>query len=277
MYALCLVSCSIKTDRTACPGLVCLTARGGDEDLMQVYASGVSSCYEGQMSKDGETAGLSFDIERGAVLLNVMSGLHSCSLEDDKVLIEPGEEMDEIYAYSDSIGVYSDLVEVACTLHKQFAQLYLTIIESETSTYPFYVKVKGNVCGMDRYSLSPVRGAFSRMIHPVREYAFAIDDTLYSSYGENRVREVDGNREEFSLLPVLTAVRQNQDSLELEFYDKDFTKADSAPVDILALGDYIKASGYDWTSEDLQDLYVNVDYSDAGVSVRIRDWEKIEL
>ncbi len=248
MYALCLVSCSIKTDRTACPGLVCLTARGGDEDLMQVYASGVSSCYEGQMSKDGETAGLSFDIERGAVLLNVMSGLHSCSLEDDKVLIEQGEEMDEIYAYSDSIGVYSDLVEVACTLHKQFAQLYLTIIESETSTYPFYVKIKGNVCGMDRYSLSPVRGAFSRMIHPV--------------IGEYH---------------KICLPRQEDDSLELEFYDKDFTKADGAPVDKLALGDYIKASGYDWTSEDLQDLYVNVDYSDAGVSVRICDWEKIEL
>ena len=52
---------------------------------------------------------------------------------------------------------------------------------------------------------------------PVREYAFAVDDMLYSSYGETRVREVDGNREEFSLLPVFTAVRQESGSLELDF------------------------------------------------------------
>lgn len=248
MYALCLVSCSIKTDRTACPGLVSLTARGGDEDLMQVYASGISSCYEGQMSKNGETAALSFDIERGPVLLNVMSGLHSCNLEDGKVMIEQGEEMDEIFAYSDSIGVYSDLVEISCSLHKQFALLYLTIIESETVSYPFYVMVKGNVCGMDSSDLTPVRGPFSRMIHPV--------------IGEYH---------------KICLPRQEDDSLELEFYDKDLTKADGAPVDVLALGDYIKAAGYDWTSEDLKDLFVNVDYSDAGVSVKICEWERIEL
>ena len=71
--------------------------------------------------------------------------------------------------------------------------------------------------------------------------------------------------------------RQADDSLELEFYDKDMTKADGAPVDRLALGDYIRAAGYDWNREDLEDLYVNVDYTDAGVSVAIREWEMIEL
>lgn len=248
MYALCLVSCSIKADRTACPGLVSLAARGGDEDLMQVYASGVSSCYEGYMSKEGETARLSFEIERGPLLLSVMSGLHSCDLEDGKVIIEQGGEMDEIYAFSDSVGIYSDLVEISCRLHKQFALLYLTIIESETATYPFYVKIKGNVCGMNSSDLSPVPGPFSKMIHPV--------------IGEYH---------------KICLPRQADDSLELEFYDKDMTKADDSPVDKLDLGDYIRASGYDWKSEDLQDLYVNVDYSDAGVSVQVREWQKIEL
>ena len=71
--------------------------------------------------------------------------------------------------------------------------------------------------GVRTVSLKDLRHDTEYIHAPVREYAFAIDDTLYSSYGENRVREVDGNREEFSLLPVLTAVRQNPDSLELEF------------------------------------------------------------
>ena len=248
MYALCLVSCSIKTDRSACPGLVSLTARGGDEELMQVYAEGVSSCYEGQISKEGETAGLCFEIERGPMTLSVMSGLHNCQFANGKVMIEPGEEMDERFAFADRIGVYSDLVEVSCQLHKQFARLYLTIIESETASYPFYVKVTGNVEGMDCTDLSPVPGNFSKIVHPV--------------IGEYH---------------NICLPRQTDDSLELEFYDKDMTKADDSPVDKLALGERIKASGYDWTSKDLKDLYVNVDYSDAGVSVVIKDWQRIEL
>ena len=248
MCTLCLASCSIKTDRTACPGLVCLTLRGGDEDLMQVFAEGVSSCYEGQISKNGDTAELSFEIERGPLSLSVMSGLHACSLEDGKVVIEQGSEMDEIYAFSDSLGVYSDIEEYSVVVHKQFALLYLTIIESEREAYPFYVKVKGNVCGMDYRNLSPVRGPFSRMVHPV--------------IGEYH---------------VICLPRQSDDSLELEFYDKDMTKADDAPVDKVALGDYIKAAGYDWEREDLEDLYVKVDYTNAGVSVQIREWEKIVL
>ena len=248
MCALCLASCSIKTDRTVCPGLVRLTVAGGDEDLMQVFAQGASSCYEGQISKEGDTAELSFEIERGPLLLSVMSGIHGCELTDGKVMIGQGDEMDEIYACSDSLGLYFDIMEVSVILHKQFALLYLTIIESESASYPFYVKVKGDVCGMDYTDMSPVRGPFSRLVHPVM--------------GEYH---------------VICLPRQADDSLELEFYDRDMTKADDAPVDRIALGDYIKAAGYDWSREDLEDLYVNVDYTNAGVSVQIRDWEKILL
>ena len=248
MCALCLASCSIKTDRTACPGLVRLFASGGDEDLMQVFAQGTTSMYEGQISKEGDIAELDFEIERGPMLLSVMSGLHGCELENGKVMIGQGGEMDEIYAVSDSLGIYSDIVEVSFVLHKQFALLYLTIIESESASYPFYVKVKGNVCGMDYRNLTPVSGPFSRTVHTV--------------IGEYH---------------IICLPRQLDDSLELEFYDRNMTKADDAPVDRIALGDYIKAAGYDWDREDLEDLYVNVDYTNAGVSVQIRQWEKIEL
>ena len=71
--------------------------------------------------------------------------------------------------------------------------------------------------GVRTVSLKDLRYGTEYIHAPVREYAFAIDDTLYSSYGENRVREVDGNREEFNLLPVLTVVRQDSGSLELDF------------------------------------------------------------
>lgn len=250
MFALCLAaSCSVKTDRAVCPGLVCVRASGGDEDLMRVFASGESSYYEGRMSKSGEQASLSFEIPRGALDLSVISGLHFCTLDAAEVRIEEGSEMDEIYAFSDSIAVYSDIVEVNCTLHKQFALMYLSITESESASYPFYVKVRGNVCGMDLHDLSPVQGPFSKTVRPViGEY--------------HRI-----------CLP-----RQSDDSLELEFYDRDMTKSDgAAPVDRVPLGDYIRAAGYDWSREDLEDLYVNVDYSEAGISILIQPWKRIDI
>ena len=71
--------------------------------------------------------------------------------------------------------------------------------------------------GVRTISLKDLRHDAEYVRTPVREYAFAVDDTLYSSYGENHVREVDGNTEEFSLLPVLTSVRQDSMSLELVF------------------------------------------------------------
>ena len=68
--------------------------------------------------------------------------------------------------------------------------------------------------GVRTVSLKDLRYGSEYIHDPVREYAFAIDDVLYSSYGESRVREVDGNREEVHLLPVLTDARQEPDSLE---------------------------------------------------------------
>ena len=248
MFTLCLVSCSIKTDRTACPGLVNLTVRGGAEDLIKVRASGETQCYEGQITKSGDFASGSFEMERGQILLSAISGLHKCDLDGNLVTIEQGEEMDEVYSFSDVLLVKDDIIEVNCRLHKQFAQLYLTIIESEEASYPFYVKVSGNVCGMNLENLAPLEGPFSRWIHPViGEY--------------HRI-----------CLP-----RQADDSLVLEFYDKDKTKADQAPIDRLALGKHIRAAGYDWTVMDLEDLYVRVDYTDADVRVAITQWDKISL
>ena len=71
--------------------------------------------------------------------------------------------------------------------------------------------------GVRTVSLKDLQQGTEYIHTPVREYAFAIDDVLFSSYGESRVREVDGNREDVDLLPVLTEARQDPGSLELEF------------------------------------------------------------
>lgn len=41
-----------------------------------------------------------------------------------------------------------------------------------------------------------------------------------------------------------------------------------------AVGNYIAASGYDWTSPDLKDISMEIDYSETGLSFKIGAWQK---
>ena len=40
-----------------------------------------------------------------------------------------------------------------------------------------------------------------------------------------------------------------------------------------ALGNYIQQCGYDWTSEDLQDIVVKIDYACTRISITVGPWE----
>jgi len=41
-----------------------------------------------------------------------------------------------------------------------------------------------------------------------------------------------------------------------------------------ALGEYVTASGYDWSAESLDDITIGLDYSLSHVTLKIEGWEK---
>ena len=61
--------------------------------------------------------------------------------------------------------------------------------------------------------------------------------------------------------------RQSDDSLRLELSD------DTGVIRVLALGEYISASGYDWTAKNLKDLTVSLDYSLTGMTIVVEGWD----
>lgn len=246
-----LGSCSVKSDRTQCPTLLCLDLSGGDEKSMDIYIKGSDTPYRHatRISKEaGENAQVSFEIDKGKTSIVAVSGLHECFIEDGTLFGPDGGPMDEIFAFSADFEAEGDVKLIDGELHRQSAFLFLDIAGSDEDNYPFYVGVKSNTCGLDLMSLSPVKGGFSAMLHPILGVSHRI------------------------CLP-----RQADDSLSLEFYDSQMLRDASAPVESLDIGLIISESGYDWNAEDLDDIYVSLDYSDASVSVRVMPWHRVEL
>lgn len=70
--------------------------------------------------------------------------------------------------------------------------------------------------GIRSVSLRDLRRNREYLARPCREFAFALDDKLYSSWQESRVREVDGNLEKSEEVPRFRAVRETPLRLEID-------------------------------------------------------------
>ena len=62
--------------------------------------------------------------------------------------------------------------------------------------------------------------------------------------------------------------RQKDNSLRLEGIE------DGNLLRVFALGEIIAASGYDWTTENLRDVTVEIDYSKTDVIFTIEGWKQ---
>ena len=171
-------------------------------------------------------------IPRESCRMAVYSGQHEDLLRDGILTIPDGGQMDEIYAGAADVLAEGESASAEVRLHKQYAALHLTFVSADRKPYPYEVCLKGNVSGLDLHTLEPVQGSF-------RYHVEAVLGTYYR----------------------ICLPRQVDDSLTVEI--------DSHPV---PLGRKIREAGYDWTSEDLDDIYMELDCALASVSLRIVPW-----
>lgn len=242
-----LTSCTVKSDRTGCPCFLDLTLSGGAETDALVYMwdrDGVlaQTCRVPAPSAD------ELEIPKATVLLGAVSGMHNCAPYGTRIMVPEGQEMDEIYCFSDEVDARRECVELKATLRKEHAFLHIIVSGSGEESYPYFIRVSGNVCGLDLKGMKPVPGSFSVVVHPIMgEY--------------HRI-----------CLP-----RQTDSSLLLELFRKDGTHVGGDSVPVIPIGQYIAQSGYDWTQENLEDIYVDVDYVRGQVGVDVVPWKEEEL
>ncbi len=240
-----LASCSVKEDREPCPCLLELNIDGHD-----MVPSGpvdiLVTSQDGFMQRDT----LDFWREEGLYSLSVpRTDLHVrawCGggkyVSKEGMRIPLGNECPRVYMHDSDVTVEGEYFREDVYLRKNHCVLTI-LIEGGESGFSDLV-LKGNVAGYDMVG-KPLAGDF--------EYS--------------PVMETDGDKGLVGYEAVLP--RQKDDSLMLDLEDSK-----GNPISF-SLGRYISASGYDWSSHELDDLTVTLDYALTEIRLEIDGWESV--
>lgn len=233
-------ACSVKEDRESCPCRLLLDFSGVDTSV--VMSADLSVTAPGGLVFEGEVDSGRFDVEyeiavpREMLWVNAYAGDGDCYVQGEGVVIPYGEPAPEVYLYASQVDARCEWLRRRVEMRKEFC--IVTIQVNEEGGFPFCLVVDGCV---DGYGLdgSPRTGTFR---------------TEASG-------DVDGGFR-------VTVPRQVDASLALSVENE---KGESK---VFAIGEYIVASGYDWTKPDLDDVTLWLDYSRTQVTIRIAGWDK---
>lgn len=276
--------CSVKEDRDLCPCTLVLEFPGEDAERLQ---DGVTVCMRGysggedgfslcdtistgQPASGGAPDGVSYSyvVPKGDIDLAVAYSADGLAGELNSsgkwIEIDEGRPCPSIWTCCEKVSARSDRVTVPVRLHKNFCRIDIQVRDVDGEEFPFKLRVRGNVNG---YGLDgkPARGAFLCDAESA--------ETEGSGFGTESEVSGSGTASENTGLGhgyAVTVPRQTDDSLILEIVTCD------GVAKSFAIGNYIASSGYDWTSADLKDICLEIDYARTVISFTIDKWTHSE-
>lgn len=233
-----IISCTIKEDRLPCPCLLRL-----DFEIAARYSSTYSvkgwgygkSLFGESINPEDWPDGWTVRVPKGDVEYSACSSLTECVMNGNSVIVPEGKEFDKVWAGHRQLALSEEETMDRVIPHKQWAEVTIqmkNIPEGELVT-----EVTGNSIGFSLADLRPVEGLF-RVSVP--------------NEGKGLVS--------FSI------PRQADDGLSLVLF------CDGKPVKAYELGKMIAGTGYDWNSEDLDDIYLGMDYDKLEMNISIDPW-----
>ncbi len=240
LIVLLCASCSVKEDRDVCPCRLVLDMNDVDTSVVK-YAELVVRTSEGfhftdTLSVEDFVEGYALEVPREVIGVGLYCGASGYVDQSGGLGIEYGDECPPVYMYSSVFEAEGETVVREVSMNKNHC--IMTIHVESEKTFPFKLEAKGCVDGYELGGMPSV-GEFM--------YAMYVNES-----GECRM-----------ILP-----RQKDDSLVLEVNDgTDVLKS-------FALGEYLAASGYDWSADDLMDVTVTLDYSLTRLKISVEGWWK---
>ena len=272
--------CSVKEDRDLCPCTLVLEFPSEDAERLQ---DGVTVCMRGY-SDDGFSlcdtllAGraassggpdtvsgkwpYSYVVHKGDIDLAVAYSADGLAGELNSsgiwIEIDEGRPCPSIWTCCEKVSARADRVTVPVRLHKNFCRIDIQVRDVDGEEFPFKLRVRGNVNG---YGLDgkPARGAF---LCDAERSETEGSGTESDGDDSGTASESTGSGHGYAV----TVPRQTDDSLTLEIV------TDDGVAKSFAIGNYIAASGYDWTSADLKDICLEIDYARTVISFTIDKW-----
>lgn len=249
-----MVSCSIKEDRWPCPCyLIFKPGEGVDLNAPGGFTATVSNGAGKELSADISWRQIRDDdytvaVSKGEKEVNILAGRHDNYMQGNNLLVVKGHQTDSIYSSVHHVSCLGETAEVPVDMLKQFSTVFLSL-EDGGKDYPYFIRVKGAVDGLNLSTLEPTQG----------EYYFEpkAANALHSQYEFRLPRQFKEHPEELTLeIWVAAANRQEQDRL----------------VDRLPLGSLILDAHHDWEKPSLEDIWIGVDYAQAVTKINVNDW-----
>lgn len=274
--------CSVKEDRDLCPCTLVLEFHSEDAERLQ---DGVTVCMRGysddgfslcdtllagQPASGGSSDGVSYSyvVPKGDIDLAVAYSADGLAGELNSsgkwIEIDEGRPCPSIWTCCEKVSARADRVTVPVRLHKNFCRIDIQVRDVDGEEFPFKLRVRGNVNG---YGLDgkPARGAF--LCDAERA------ETEGSGFGTESDGDDSGTASEsagYGHGYAVSVPRQTDDSLILEIV------TDDGVAKSFAIGNYIASSGYDWTSADLKDICLEIDYARTVILFTIDKWTHSE-
>ena len=238
-------ACSVKEDRGPCPCY--LQVSFADPDAAgeaELLGWRDDRLFRERVRIEEARPAWTKPVPKGMLTLSACTGIREAFAEGHQMRIPPGSEADSLYAWFGEVDASGDLAYAQVTFRKQFATVFLDIRKSAEVVRSCRFLVEGNSCGFDLLDFSPVEGKFR------------CEPGLSTSSGTG-----DGT--------IVTFRVPRQGDMKLAV---TVTPEGSVPA-TFPLGEYINRLGYNWKTEELQDIYVSIDLARGLVDVRVADWE----
>lgn len=244
VFVLLLSSCSVLEDRDACPRIlhIDLSAQENqicDSVILNVVSDG-KSVWRESIARSEYSDGVDVLMNcRGEVYVNVVDKRleyeRDISLDRGLEIIRGGQ-CPQAYMYFSKCMLDEMETSEIVSISKNYCTVSMDFLASDLEKYR--VDILGDVSG---YMLDgqPSDGSF--------EYTPPTESSSSCTFRLPRQRDA-------SLVMGITAISGGQ-------------------TRYFAIGNYIQQSGYDWTSRNLDDICMSIDYSSTHISVNINGWE----
>lgn len=235
---LCILSCSVKEDRMPCPCLLRLdfgiAARYARDYSVKGWGFG-KSLFGESIHTDDWPDGWTVRVPKGEMEYCACSGLTYCVMKGNAVIVPEGHFFDEVWACHRQLTLSEEETVDRVIPHKQWAEV--TVLMKNIPDGELTTEVTGNSVGFYLADLTPAEGPFRAVI---------------SNEGRGTVSFNIPRQDDNDLIMTLSC--------------------DGVPVKTYELGRMIAETGYDWHAEDLDDIYLGMDYNKLEMEIGIEPW-----
>ena len=250
----------VLEDRTACPSFLYFNVTNSIlfEDFQNVFVSAFSYPDKTFMSCDttvlSNIQDKSFYLEvkkSDAVVGHGAMGFEELILKDgSKWVVDEGSNYAPLYRFDYKAPARSESAVIPVEMVKDHSKVTVEFVNidsftTSSGTFPFYIVIKGNTCGVDGFDGKPIRG----------DYVYEPEEEKVGVFN--------------FIVP-----RQFDRALIMELYAKPGEYIEEGLIRTFALWDFFKEYGMSWDAKNLADLYVKIDFVESHYEVKVMPWEK---